>query len=148
MRSSQSTEVLLPSRQEGRGANVGLREKKIGILLKVHSPCAKLQALSNRPPISIMCVSEKVTCLNDLSIMQSCAVSRYSLSRACIEAIFRLGICLKRHIYGCRSVSRVEKIHFAYANDTFCVSMGLETVSESVSKDTIMCVENNLAGGS
>ena len=61
MRSSQSTEVLLPSKQEGRGANVGLREKKIGILLKVHFPCAKLQALSNRPPINIMCVSERDT---------------------------------------------------------------------------------------
>ena len=40
----------------------------------------------------------------------------------------------------------VEKIHFAYTNETFCVSMGLETVSESVSKDTLMCVEHNLVG--
>ena len=57
---------------------------------------------------------------------------------------FLLIIGLERHIYGCRSVSRVEKIHFAYTNDTFCVSMGLETISESVSKDTLMCVEHNL----
>ena len=53
--------------------------------------------------------------------------------------LVRLGIGLERLIYGCRSVSRVEKIHFAYTNDTFCVSMGLETVSESVLKDTLMC---------
>ena len=39
---------------------------------------------------------------------------------------------------------RVEKIHFAYANNTFCVSTGLETVSESVSKDTLMYVDHNL----
>ena len=58
---------------------------------------------------------------------------------------FWLGLGLERHIYWCRSVSRVEKKHFAYTNDTFCVSMGLETVSESVSKDTLMCVEHNLA---
>ena len=42
-------------------------------------------------------------------------------------------------------MSRVEKIHFVYTNDTFGVSMGLETVSESVLKDTLMCVEHNLA---
>ena len=41
-------------------------------------------------------------------------------------------------------MSRVEKIHFAYTFDTFSVSMGLETVSESVLKDTLMCVEHNL----
>ena len=75
---------------------------------------------------------------------QGCAVSRYSLSRAWIKTVFRLGIGLERHIYGCRLVSRVEKIHFAYNNDTFCVSRGLETVSESVSRDTLMCVEHNL----
>ena len=60
---------------------------------------------------------------------QGCAVSRYSLGRAWIEAIFRLCIGLERHIYGCRLVSRVEKIHFAFTNDTFCLSTGLETVS-------------------
>ena len=38
----------------------------------------------------------------------------------------------------------LEKIHFDYTNDTFCVSMGLETISELVSKDTLMCVEHNL----
>ena len=75
---------------------------------------------------------------------QGCAVSRYSLGRACIEAIFTLGIGLERHIYGCRSVSRVEKIHFAYTNDTFCVSTGLKTVLQSVLKDTLMCVEHKL----
>ena len=46
--------------------------------------------------------------------IQGCAVSRYSLGRAWIEAIFRLGISLGRHIYGCQSVLREEKIHFAY----------------------------------
>ena len=56
-------------------------------------------------------------------------------------------LCLKRHIYGCRSVSRVEDIHFAYTNYTFSVSTGFETVSESVLrlwKDMLMCVEHNL----
>ena len=66
--------------------------------------------------------------MND--VVQGCAVSRYSLVRACIEDIFRLGIGLERHIYGCRSVSRVEKIHFAYTNDTFSVLTGFETVSD------------------
>ena len=75
---------------------------------------------------------------------QGCAVSRYCLGRSWIEAIFRVGIVLERHIYGCQSVSRVDKIHFPYTNDTFCVSTGLETVSESVLKDTLMCVEHNL----
>ena len=77
-------------------------------------------------------------------LIQGCTVSRYSLNRAWIEDIFRRGVGLARHIYGCRSVSRVEKIHFAFTNNTFCVSTGLETVSESVSKDTLMCVEHNL----
>ena len=45
-------------------------------------------------------------------------------------------------------MSRVEKIHFAYTNDTFCVSMGLETVSELVSKDTLMCVELKISSNS
>ena len=58
---------------------------------------------------------------------------------------FRLGIGLERHIYECRSVSREEKMHFAYTNYSLCVSMGHQTVSELVSKDTLMCVENNLA---
>ena len=71
-------------------------------------------------------------------------VSRYSLDRARLEALFWLGVGLERHICGCRSVSRVEKIHFAYSNDTFYVSKGLETVSESVSKDTSLGVGNNL----
>ena len=44
----------------------------------------------------------------------------------------------KDNIYGCRSVSRVEKIHFADSNNTFSLSSGLETVSESVSKDILM----------
>ena len=42
---------------------------------------------------------------------------------------------------------RVEKIHILLiltTNDTFCVSMGLLTVLESVLKDTLMCVEHNL----
>ena len=60
-----------------------------------------------------------------MSRRQGCAVSRYSLGQAWIEAIFRLG--LERHIYGCQWVSRVEKIHFAYINDTFPVSTDLET---------------------
>ena len=41
-------------------------------------------------------------------------------------------------------MSRVEKITFSYTNDTFCASTSLKTVSESVSKDTLMCVEHNL----
>ena len=41
-------------------------------------------------------------------------------------------------------MSRIEKIHFAYKKDTFCLSTGLETVSESASQDTLMCVEHNL----
>ena len=79
--------------------------------------------------------------------MQGCAVSRYSLGRAWIEAIFRLPLSQKTHLWVCRSVSRVENIHFAYTNYTFSVSTGFETVSESVSrlwKDMLMCVEHNL----
>ena len=45
---------------------------------------------------------------------------------------------------GCQSVSRVEKIHFADTIDTFSVSTGFETVWELVSKDTLMCLEQNL----
>ena len=82
--------------------------------------------------------------LTELPDPQGCAVSRYSLGRACIEALFRLGLGLERHIYWCQSVSKVEKIHFAFTNDTFCVSTGLKTVPESVLKDTLMCVKHNL----
>ena len=53
------TGVLVPFRQEGSGAKVGLREKYMGALLKVQSPAFNLQALSNLPPISMMCVSVK-----------------------------------------------------------------------------------------
>ena len=79
-----------------------------------------------------------------VSCQQGSAVSIYSLGRAWIEAIFRLGIGLKRHTFGCQSVSRVEKINFAFTNNTFCLSIGLETVSESFSKDTLICVEHNI----
>ena len=37
----------------------------------------------------------------------------------------------------------VEKIHFAYTNDTFSVSTGFKTASESVSKDTFTLLTAN-----
>ena len=58
-----------------------------------------------------------------------------------IEAVFWLGINLKEtHL----CVSWVEKIHFAFTNDTFHVSTDLKTGSLSVSKDTFIGIEQNL----